>query len=297
MKPSYLLAALPFAIAFVGSVDPLLEKHDTLFKEAQSATIKLRVVDLSGASAEETLTMSRDNQWRYDTGEFLVICDGKQVTKFYKRSKTYTQNPFDAKSVASLSQVTHLWPYTRLLSDDFLKQISSARRGAQRTFMGNKVFEIAVSREGAGAATFLVDSTSGLVRGVNYKTATGKEMIVQAYEINLSPTAMASEKFAWTPPAGAELAKDAPVATVGWAQVRGIFDQNCVRCHSGGAPKAGLDFSSYSALMSSGAIVPGDPDSSKLIKVLRRGAMPPRNPLDSALVDVLARWIGEGAKE
>ncbi|MBL8040030.1 MAG: hypothetical protein JNM04_01660, partial [Chthonomonas sp.] len=67
MKLAYLLAALPFAAAMIQSIDPLLEKHDALIKSAQSATIKFRVVDLTGASDEESLTISRENQWRYET--------------------------------------------------------------------------------------------------------------------------------------------------------------------------------------------------------------------------------------
>lgn len=297
MKLAYLLAALPFAAAKIQSIDPLLEKHDALIKSSQSATIKFRVVDLTGASDEESLTISRENQWRYETNGMIVICDGKQFTKYNKKTKTYTQQPVAPSTVGFLEKEPHLWPYAILVNGEFIKQIGSSRRGTARTFLGNKVTEVTVSRENAGTSTLLMDTASGLVRGINYKTSAGREVIVQAYEITLSSKPMAAEKFAWVPPAGAELAKDLPASAVGWAQIRGIFDQNCVRCHSGGAPKAGIDFSSYESLMASGTVVPGDPDSSKLTKVLRRGAMPPNNPLDSALVDVLARWIGEGAKE
>src|SRR5881392_261516 len=71
-------------------------------------------------------------------------------------------------------------------------------------------------------------------------------------------------------------------------QVAPIFEQHCVRCHSGAEPKGGLDLTNSRAVTAGGAsgkvIVPGKPGESRLSRLIS-GTKPlmPRNasPLNS----------------
>src|SRR5581483_6805603 len=73
--------------------------------------------------------------------------------------------------------------------------------------------------------------------------------------------------------------------------------------------EGGLDLRTKSAMLRGGksgpAIVPGKPESSRLIQKARAGEMPPRDrlvevsvkPIEPAETDVLARWVAAGAPE
>jgi hypothetical protein len=79
-----------------------------------------------------------------------------------------------------------------------------------------------------------------------------------------------------------------------------IFQNNCVNCHGGGNPRAGLDLSSYASVMagsSNGAvIVPGDPAGSKLIQYVQTGRMPKGGgPLPAGEIQTLTNWVQAGA--
>lgn len=85
-------------------------------------------------------------------------------------------------------------------------------------------------------------------------------------------------------------------------QVAPIFEQHCVRCHSGAEPKGGLDLTNSRAVTAGGAsgkvIVPGKPGESRLLRLIS-GAKPemPRNapPLNSDQVARMEHWIQQGA--
>ncbi len=69
----------------------------------------------------------------------------------------------------------------------------------------------------------------------------------------------------------------------------------CVRCHSPGGDSP--DLATYESIMASaGLVAPGDPDGSRLYRVLARGLMPPSGPLDSLQIEIVRRWISEGAR-
>ena len=85
-------------------------------------------------------------------------------------------------------------------------------------------------------------------------------------------------------------------------KVEPILDDNCYSCHEEGQ-SGGLRLDSYQAILKGGgrgpAIVPGDPETSLLIKAIRRTGplkMPPKHTLEPAEVDVLTAWVKAGAK-
>ncbi len=77
----------------------------------------------------------------------------------------------------------------------------------------------------------------------------------------------------------------------------------CVRCHGATRPRSAFSVGSREALLRGGrrgaAIVPGDPDASRLLTAIRRGdpdlAMPPKRTLPPTTVAAFETWIRGGA--
>jgi cytochrome c553 len=87
-------------------------------------------------------------------------------------------------------------------------------------------------------------------------------------------------------------------------KVQPILDQNCYDCHADETQKGNLRLDSYASIRKggkSGAIlVPGDPETSRMILAIRRSggavkAMPPKSVLEPADVAVLEAWVKAGA--
>jgi hypothetical protein len=85
-------------------------------------------------------------------------------------------------------------------------------------------------------------------------------------------------------------------------RIEPILDDNCYSCHAE-SQSGGLRLDSYPSILKGGGrgpvIVPGDPDTSILIKAIRRtGAlkMPPRRTLEASEVADLVAWVKAGAK-
>lgn len=87
-------------------------------------------------------------------------------------------------------------------------------------------------------------------------------------------------------------------------RIRPFLAENCFDCHGPDKQKAGLRIDSREALLAGGesgpAIVPGQPDRSRLILALRHAdpelAMPPKKPrLPEDRIREVAQWIANGA--
>ncbi len=90
-------------------------------------------------------------------------------------------------------------------------------------------------------------------------------------------------------------------------QVKPIMDTNCGRCHLGVNHRGGLNMGTRELLLKGGhsgpAVVPGDPASSLLIKLVRHEGpasepknMPPNKPkISDADIQTLTEWIKAGA--
>lgn len=82
--------------------------------------------------------------------------------------------------------------------------------------------------------------------------------------------------------------------------VEPIFQGRCVSCHGGPNPQRGLDLSTYASVMAGSAngpvVVPGNPDSSRLIQMVTQGMMPKSGPkLLPSQIQILTEWVQAGA--
>ena len=92
------------------------------------------------------------------------------------------------------------------------------------------------------------------------------------------------------------------------AQIQPVFTTNCAvsGCHMGPAPAGGLRLMSYNHLIAGGnsgdAIVPFEPDSSRLVKRIE-GTISPRMPangppyLPDSTIQLIRTWIAQGAMD
>ncbi len=88
-------------------------------------------------------------------------------------------------------------------------------------------------------------------------------------------------------------------------QVRPLLVQHCYECHSGAESNGGLLLDSRDGWQKGGdtgpAIVPGEPDKSRLIEAVRYKnhdlQMPPKKPLSEAEVNTLVQWVQRGAPD
>jgi len=85
-------------------------------------------------------------------------------------------------------------------------------------------------------------------------------------------------------------------------KVEPILDDNCYSCHQD-SQSGGLRLDSYATILKGGKsgspIVPGDPETSLLIKMIRRNGklkMPPKYALEASEVETLVAWVKAGAK-
>jgi hypothetical protein len=91
-------------------------------------------------------------------------------------------------------------------------------------------------------------------------------------------------------------------------KIRPVLVERCIKCHGGGPTgktKGGLRLDSRAALRKGGdggpVIVPGDPESSRLIQALRYDddelKMPPKDPLADRVVADFVTWVTMGAPD
>ncbi|RJP36341.1 MAG: hypothetical protein C4547_07515, partial [Phycisphaerales bacterium] len=115
-----------------------------------------------------------------------------------------------------------------------------------------------------------------------------------------SETPDAAAPAAPSPPPG----PDAAAARVTYDDhVRPVFLENCVSCHNPDKAKGGLVLDSYAAAVQGGAsgavIVPGDPDGSRLWRLVSHQEepnMPPlRSKIDEKSLTQIRTWIEQGA--
>lgn len=90
------------------------------------------------------------------------------------------------------------------------------------------------------------------------------------------------------------------------AEVRGIFAQKCLVCHSSKVRRGRLDLSSWEKALQGGksgrVIIPGQPEKSLLIRMtghLEEPFMPPpkKEPLTPKELALLKLWVNQGAKQ
>lgn len=90
-----------------------------------------------------------------------------------------------------------------------------------------------------------------------------------------------------------------------WTQIGAIFNDRCIMCHSAAAAERGLRLDSYEGVIAGSengpVIIPGDPQSSELVRRLN-GSSSPRmpflsRPLADETIALIERWIASGTPE
>ncbi len=77
-------------------------------------------------------------------------------------------------------------------------------------------------------------------------------------------------------------------------EIQPIFNSSCISCHSGPSPSAGIDLTSFTAVIDSDVVIEGDYENSILWTVIDSGYMPFGAPdLSDSDVNLVAQWISE----
>jgi formate dehydrogenase gamma subunit len=110
------------------------------------------------------------------------------------------------------------------------------------------------------------------------------------------PPSTGSGEPAVTPPTGDEVA---PESVYTWeGGIADLFKNRCGGCHNSSSHMGGLDLTAYIAAIAGGTdkvIVPGEPDSSLIIKKVAEGGHPGK--LESEELEMVKTWILKGALE
>jgi WD40 repeat protein/mono/diheme cytochrome c family protein len=103
-----------------------------------------------------------------------------------------------------------------------------------------------------------------------------------------------------------EAAKDPNAPVSFYKEIRPILQANCTGCHQPAKAKGDYIMTDFAKLLvggeEGGAILPGQPDESNLLKVSTpvggKAEMPPKgDPLHETQLALIRKWIGEGAKD
>ena len=69
-----------------------------------------------------------------------------------------------------------------------------------------------------------------------------------------------------------------------------VLQKNCIGCHSGPTPDAGIDLSTERLLFQNKLVNLSQPNESKLIQVIRDGSMPPRGRLQESDIELVENY-------
>ena len=73
-----------------------------------------------------------------------------------------------------------------------------------------------------------------------------------------------------------------------------VMTSRCLNCHNANTPSGGVIVSDISNLLSTGAVVPGEPSLSPLYQSLQSGRMPLNAVLTQSELESIYSWIAEG---
>ncbi len=296
MRAIQFLAAAPF-LAYAMFADTSVDKHVQAFQNAQSLKATFTVSKVGGSTEEQTLSLSKPKFLKWESPSKVVVSDGKTLWTYDKTTKIYEKgDSTDELLVKALGDDT-VWAWSAFFDKEFASNVTGVQKGSSRKVRNMAVTDITVTRKDKRTFLLPLSDETGAAVGARYSTDAG-ETIVLAKEFVLGDKPLEEAMFAWAPPADAKSAEEAKAASgMKFADIKPIIDANCASCHGGRAPKAGLDLSSYSAIMSGRVVRPGNPDSSRMMREIRSGKMPPAGPLSAENQDKLAKWIADGAKE
>jgi uncharacterized membrane protein len=124
--------------------------------------------------------------------------------------------------------------------------------------------------------------------------------LIAATELTVGKEPLAESLFAFKSE-GLEKEADviAAAALVKYADIKSIIDKNCLPCHGGETPAKGINLTSYEGMsMARPPLwVAGQPENSRLHRVIKSGKMPPNNPMSADSLAKLDTWIKGGAQK
>ena len=205
---------------------------------------------------------------------------------------TFAQEPAAAPSPdAALDELVKMDPAAIVAHLQALREQAAAQRG-----------EAAKLRADADA---LDGQAAGMAASID---ALGAHMAALAAILGTPAPAAADAAMAAAPAADAAMmaaeTAEAKKEFVNFDEhVKPILQSKCFRCHSDDSKKGGLSLTSHAAAMAGGGsgevIKPGDPDGSRLLRVImhtEEPVMPPSgDKLPDDQIDVIRRWIADGA--
>ena len=125
-----------------------------------------------------------------------------------------------------------------------------------------------------------------------------RSLAILSILVSLSPSHSAPPKQ--------EVVKDPNAPVSFYKEIRPILQANCAGCHQPAKAKGDYIMTDFAKLLAGGeeggAILPGKPDESNLLKVSTpvggKAEMPPKgDPLHETQLALLRKWISEGAKD
>jgi outer membrane lipoprotein-sorting protein len=275
---------------------PLASHFDRL-ATAETLTIESTGRYLGESPSTLRLTMAKPNLFRLTTPEGTVSSDGKTITTYLAKDKTYSETPATEEAIAKFAARPEVRPWSAFLVKKAKEEILTAKAGASRTVTGSPTTEIAVGLKGDTTGTLYVDGKLGVARGASLKTGP-KEYLVLATKVELGDKAADATLYAFAPPEGAKKQETAKPADVSYASIQAIFTASCMPCHSAQNRRANLDLTNHAGALA--GVTPGDASKSPIATSLRatgRGRMPKNAPpLPEATIVQIEAWINAGAK-
>ena len=301
MKRSILLALALLAVTVFAfqRMPPVMATHVKSLKEASSFKAKVTVQEVGGASTVVDVAYVKPNLLRIETAQTLIVSDGETMTVLNKAKNEYTQQPVTKDLVLEQAMQPSVWGWASFLQPDTAKLIKIAEAGRQRKVRGVDVsVATATLVEDESSATFFIAPKTGVARGFTLKLKE-KQWVVWADSVETSQAGLEAGLFVFEAPEGAELV--VPVVEPTWGNVKEILNSNCMPCH-GQRRTSGVDVRTYESLTRSRAIVPRNPDSSRLFRAIkgtgRTVRMPRgRSPLSDADIKLIEDWITAGAEK
>ncbi len=304
MRALALLSGGFFLVAATQQVSipaPLVRDYAAL-AAAPSLTVVYKVAVVGESPGAYKLVLSRiageGAAFRLTSPDGFVVGDGKTVTSYRAKTKTYVEEPYTEAWAAAFARRPEVMAWGAFLLKEPAADVAAAKAGAARTILGNPTTEVEVTlKKSSVPATLYLDRKLGVARGALVKVD-GKETLVTATTVEIGKEPVAATEFAFVAPEGAK--KEEAVAASSFTAVNALIQERCQPCHSGGNPKAGINLASYEGIKAT--VVPGDPKGSLLVKSVhgdgvRKMPLGGKPMLNAAELALLENWVKDGAKQ
>lgn len=298
------LSLLAGAVALAGGVAwqvnlpaPLASHFDRL-ATAETLTIESTGQFLGEAPATLRLTMAKPNLFRLTTPDGTISSDGKTITTYLVKDKTYSEVPVTDDAIAAFATRVEVRPWSAFFLKKAKEEVVTAKAGASRMIKGSSTTEVTIGFKNDTTGTVFVDGKLGVARGASLKSGP-KEYLVLATKMEVGDKPADATQYAFVAPAGATKIEAAKPTDATYTAVQAIFTASCMPCHNGQNRKANLDLTNHEGIL--GGVTPGDASKSPIALSLRatgRGRMPKNAaPLPEATIAQIEAWINAGAKK